>query len=62
MKKRNFDILLNTATRDQLIRELGKRKSITSLKVCSGNGATIKSIHGNIAVDGEAYIFVITPN
>lgn len=59
MKK---NISLKRATRDQLIQELISRKSITSYKVLHGNGAAIKTVSGNISVDGEAHIFVIKPN
>ncbi|WP_159640652.1 hypothetical protein [Erysipelothrix anatis] len=59
MKK---SISLKKATRNQLIKELVSRNSITSYKVLPGNGAVIKTVSGNISVNDESHIFVITPN
>lgn len=57
----NDKILLENATRDELMNELCKRKSITNIKINQDNGANIKTISGNVYVSGEAYIFVIKP-
>lgn len=56
------EVLLENASRDDLIAELKKRDAISDVYVCDGEGATITSAHGRIAVLGEANIFVIRPN
>ena len=56
------EILLHKASRDELIAELKKRESVSDVHVNPGEGATITSAHGRIAILGEANIFVIRPN
>ncbi len=55
-------VRLSEATRNELIEELKKRVSITSILVSPQHGASIISSSGNVSVDGEAFIFVIKPN
>lgn len=54
--------ILTEATRDELISELENFEPITWIKVNDGNGEVIESLSGNVAVDGEAHIFVIRSN
>ena len=52
---------LRHATRRELIDELTRRESITGYHVIQSNEAIIKTTNGSIAVEGDAYIFVIKP-
>lgn len=56
------EVILQNATRNQLIKELFSRESITSVQVNSDEGATIITKFGKISVSGESNIFVIEPN
>lgn len=58
-RKIKGETLLSKATRKQLIEELNKRTSITSILINYGNGAHIKTISGNIEVSGKSHIYVI---
>ena len=55
------EVLLREADRDAVIKELKERVSITSIFINKGTGANIISMHGNVALSGESYIFVIKP-
>lgn len=57
-----MEILLSKATRDELINELRKRESISTMTVFDGEGATIQTKYAQMAVEGESWIFVIKPN
>ena len=56
------EILLSKATRNDLIRELNKRDSITCVKNNEGKGLNITDSNGNTYVTGEAFVYVITPH
>ena len=57
------EVLLKDASRDELIDELKKRKSISNVFIPNNSeAATVESKSSRISVIGEAYIFVISPN
>lgn len=56
------EILLKNATRNELIKELKKRKSITHIQINEEEGANLMTKAGNVAVNGKAHVFVICEN
>ncbi len=56
------EIALSKATRDELIKELKSRTSITHIQINENEGANLITKSGKLALSGKTHVFVVPDN